>query len=96
VTCQISRNGDLIHKVYLQATLPAQTASGAAWAPYAGLRLLKEVEIEIGGQRIKHVGAQKHLTVANECKATENIIGGAHSRFYDCRIAMGMPQMLVS
>jgi Major capsid protein N-terminus len=54
VTCQISRNGDLIHKVYLQAVLPDQGA-GATFVPYVGLRLLKEVEIEIGGQRIdKH------------------------------------------
>ena len=53
VTCQISRNGDLIHRMYLQATLPIQSAG--AYAAFAGLRLLKTVEIEIGGQRIdKH------------------------------------------
>lgn len=50
VTCQISRNGDLIHRIYLQAVLPSQSAG--AYAGYAGLRLLKSVEIEIGGQRI--------------------------------------------
>src|SRR6056300_1715673 len=49
VTCQISRNGDLIHRMYLQATI-----TGATWADnaYAGLRLVKNVELEIGGQRI--------------------------------------------
>jgi len=53
VTCQISRNGDLIHRIYLQATLPIQSAG--LYAGFAGLRLLKSVEIEIGGQRIdKH------------------------------------------
>jgi hypothetical protein len=49
VTCQISRNGDLIHRMYLQTSI-----TGATWADnaYAGLRLVKNVELEIGGQRI--------------------------------------------
>ena len=52
VTCQISRNGDLIHKVYLVATLPNVSTS---YVDFVGLRLIKAVEIEIGGQRIdKH------------------------------------------
>jgi len=51
VTCQISRNGDLIHRMYLQTTLPA-VSGGKQWVPYVGLALIKEVEIEIGGQRI--------------------------------------------
>lgn len=51
VTAQISRNGDLIHRMYLQVTLP----QFANYVNYAGLRLIKAVEIEIGGQRIdKH------------------------------------------
>ena len=54
VTCQISRNGDLIHRMYLQTQLPA-LVSGQEWVDYVGLRLLRDVEIEIGGQRIdKH------------------------------------------
>ena len=54
VTCQISRNGDLIHRMYLQTQVPA-LSGGADWVDYVGLRLLKDVEIEIGGQRIdKH------------------------------------------
>lgn len=53
VTCQISRNGDLIHRMYLQTQLPALAAG--QWVDYVGLRLLRDVEIEIGGQRIdKH------------------------------------------
>ena len=47
VTCQISRNGDLIHRMYLQATV----TDGAANAN-AGLKMIKSVELEIGGQRI--------------------------------------------
>ena len=52
VVCQISRNGDLIWKIYLQIDLPDQTG---AYVAYPGLRLLKDVEVEIGGQSIdKH------------------------------------------
>jgi len=52
VTCQISRNGDLIHRIYLQVTLPS---GGTNYCKYFGLRLINYVEVEIGGQRIdKH------------------------------------------
>ena len=49
VTCQISRNGDLIHRMYLQVVLEK-----ASWlkGSYVGLSLIKSVELEIGGQRI--------------------------------------------
>lgn len=54
VTAQISRNGDLIHRIYVQIQTPALTGS-SIWCDYIGLRLLQDVEIEIGGQRIdKH------------------------------------------
>ena len=56
VTCTISRNGDLIHRIYLQAELPS---AGTDWA---GHKLIKSVEIEIGGQRIdKHYGDWLHI-----------------------------------
>ena len=51
VTCQISRNGDLIHRMYLQVTLPAQ-GSSKEWCDYVGLALINNIELEIGGQRI--------------------------------------------
>jgi hypothetical protein len=63
VNCQISRNGDLINRVYLQVTLPkislpsanAADGTGARYVNYIGLRLIKSVLIEIGGQQIdKH------------------------------------------
>ena len=60
VNCQISRNGDLINRVYLQVLLPALTgitdpALGIRYVNYVGLRLIKSVVIEIGGQQIdKH------------------------------------------
>ena len=64
VTCQISRNGDLINRMYLVTTLPQLdpvadlTNSGivqARWVKSVGLRLIQNVLIEIGGQQIdKH------------------------------------------
>lgn len=95
VTCQISRNGDLIHKIYLQATLPAQTSGTPAYVPYAGLRLLKEVEIEIGGQRIKLVGAEKYQAISSLCKEMENPFSGAQHPSLGQGYLTGMPQMLV-
>jgi hypothetical protein len=54
VYCQISRNGDLIHRTYLQVKVPA-APSANNYVNYLGLRLLKTVSIEIGGQQIdKH------------------------------------------
>jgi hypothetical protein len=52
VTCQISRNGDLIHRMYLAIV---NYYSEEKVCPYFGLRLINYVEIEIGGQKIdKH------------------------------------------
>jgi hypothetical protein len=53
VNCQISRNGDLINRVYLQVELPKITGiptltTGARYVNYVGLRLIKSVLIEIG------------------------------------------------
>jgi hypothetical protein len=69
VTCTISRNGDLIHRIYLQATLPqvalqASDGSGAQfrWLNYVGHNLIDSVELEIGGQRIdKHYSDWLHV-----------------------------------
>jgi hypothetical protein len=69
VTCTISRNGDLIHRVYLQATLPQVEledldGSGAEfrWLNWVGHNLIKNIEVEIGGQRIdKHYGDWLHI-----------------------------------
>jgi hypothetical protein len=56
VSCQISRNGDLIHRTYLEVGIPKLTAPETySYVNYLGLRLLKTVSIEIGGQQIdKH------------------------------------------
>jgi hypothetical protein len=56
VTCTISRNGDLIHTIFLQVTLPSvqstENSSYFRWVNYVGHALIKSVEVEIGGQRI--------------------------------------------
>jgi hypothetical protein len=55
VNCQISRNGDLINRMYLQVDVPVRTSGTDTYVNYLGLRLLKSVVIEIGGQQIdKH------------------------------------------
>ena len=60
VTCQISRNGDLVHKMYVEVELEKLVVSPGdilndnvnRYVNYIGHRLLKSVEVEIGGQRI--------------------------------------------
>ena len=49
VTCQISRNGDLIHRMYLSVDMSENEVN---LCPYFGLRLIDYVELEIGGQKI--------------------------------------------
>jgi len=61
VTCQVTRNGDLINRIYFAGTVTNNVTSSTAdnnslaLVPYFGLKLLKTIELEIGGQRIdKH------------------------------------------
>lgn len=72
VTCNISRNGDLINRVYLRVNLPdvivketsAPTSGsvGFRWLNWLGHILIKTVEVEIGGQRIdKHYSEWLHI-----------------------------------
>src|SRR3989344_3887703 len=63
VEATISRNGDLVNGIYLQATLPniveSSTISGSElrWVDDVGHHLIEEVDVEIGGQRIdRHYG----------------------------------------
>ena len=67
----LSRAGDLIHKMYLEITLPEiQLSNGLnstyavafRWLNWIGHILLKEVKISIGGQEIdKHSGEWLHI-----------------------------------
>lgn len=55
----VSRNGDLIHRVYLQVDLPvmSQNTGWVQWARNIGHVLIQEVSVSIGGQQIdKHYG----------------------------------------
>jgi hypothetical protein len=69
VQCTISRNGDLVYRMYLQATLPRvelleTDGSGAQfrWLNWVGHNLIKNLEVEIGGQKIdKHYGDWLHI-----------------------------------
>ncbi len=55
IICQISRNGDLINRVYLQVDVPKLATDANKYVNYLGLKLIKNVEITIGGQSIdKH------------------------------------------
>lgn len=85
VTATVSRNGDLIHRTYLRVEVPtvsvpaassSSTYKGFRWLNWLGHILIKNVEIEIGGQRIdKHYGDQtsqgleKHLAPMVQCTA---------------------------
>jgi hypothetical protein len=61
-TCTISRNGDLINHIYLQVQFPALSIGSVysggtvptyvAWTNSLGHALIKEMSIEVGGQKI--------------------------------------------
>ena len=65
VTCTVSRNGDLMHRVYLQVTVPQVSVAATKtfrWLNHLGHVLIKYAEVEIGGQRIdKHYGDWLHI-----------------------------------
>ena len=52
VTATISRNGDLIQQMYLEVVTPVQIGGGRTWTYGIGNALIKQAEIEIGGQLI--------------------------------------------
>ncbi|NBP03064.1 MAG: hypothetical protein EBU90_23710 [Proteobacteria bacterium] len=84
VSCTVSRNGDLIHKTYLQVKLPAldpASSGSGAWVENVGHMLIQEVYIEIGGQQIdKHYGdwlnVWNELTQTAEKEAGYNVMIG--------------------
>ena len=54
-TFQLTRNGDLIHRVYFYGQIKNNADTSVALVPNFGQKLLKTIELEIGGQRIdKH------------------------------------------
>ena len=65
VSCTISRNGDLMYRVYLQVTLPShklKADESFRWLNWIGHVLIDNVEVEIGGQRMdKQYGQWLHI-----------------------------------
>jgi hypothetical protein len=96
VTAVINRNADLMYKTYVQVVLPqidlsntsvvggSVASKGFRWLSYIGHRLIKQVEIEIGGQRIdRQYGDWMQIwtqlsTEAGTVKALDAIIGNTH------------------
>ena len=88
VTAVINRNADLMYKTYLQVTLPQVTLdsgnSGFRWLNYIGHRLINQVEVEIGGQRIDRqygdwMQIWTQLSVSQSIMpAFESIVGNTH------------------
>jgi len=90
VTAVINRNADLMYKTYIQVVLPqvdlsAESAgAGFRWLSYIGHRLIKQVELEIGGQRIdRQYGDWMQIwtqlsTDAGNVKVLDSIIGHTH------------------
>ena len=53
VVCKVSRNGDLMSSCYVETTLPAIALSESDnYVGRVGFRLLKQVELRVGGQMI--------------------------------------------
>jgi hypothetical protein len=98
VTAVINRNADLMYKTYVQVVLPSidlragtsgtfgngNATSGFRWLSYIGHRLIKQVEVEIGGQRIdRQYGDWMQIwtqlsTDAGTVSALDSIIGNTH------------------
>jgi hypothetical protein len=97
VTAVINRNADLMYKTYIQVVLPEvklgstygtapfnAAGSGFRWLSYIGHRLIKQVELEIGGQRIdRQYGDWMQIwtqlsTDAGNVKVLDSIVGNTH------------------
>ena len=93
VTAVINRNADLMYKSYVQVVLPqvtcassgnATTPAAFRWVNYIGHRLIKQVEVEIGGQRIdRQYGDWMQIwtqlsTEAGSVAALDSLIGNTH------------------
>jgi len=65
VTATISRNGDLLYRMYITIKLPSVPANGTdqfRWLNWLGHIIVQYAEIEIGGQKIdKHYGHWLHI-----------------------------------
>ena len=104
----VNRNADLVWKTYVEVTLPNTSAVGAAltgWTAGAqrrlGYLLLKQIEIEIGGQIIdRHYGEWLYLweTLTADFDTSlklDNMVGGQYSGVDSSAVAcQGRPEVL--
>ena len=79
VTATVSRNGDLVGKMYLQASV----TTGAAQCCNLGTAIIRDVAVEIGGQEIdKHTGqwmeAWTELTVPKLLERNPTIVAATN------------------
>ena len=111
VTSTISRNGDLIHKTYLQVTLPdvhvephatVNHKNGFSWLNWLGHIMIKTVELEIGGQRVdKHYSAWLHIwneltQTAGHAAGYANMVGNSEDLTALTEVAQGTDAKIVS
>ena len=98
VSFQITRNGDLIHRVYFYGVITAPSSAtsndAVALVPNFGHKLLKTIELEIGGQRIdKHYS--EWLYIWNELSLPigkrngYNVMVGANARNIATKLVQG-------
>jgi len=96
VTAVINRNADLMFRTYVQVVLPQiDLATGGGtqlgtgidsfrWVSYIGHRLINQVELEIGGQRIdRQYGDWMQIwtqlaTNAGQIPALDSLVGNTH------------------
>ena len=92
VTAIINRNADLMYRTYIQLVLPAvqldasnnPTMTRFRWLNYIGHRVVKTVELEIGGQRIdRQYGDWMQIWTQltqdmGTVKALDEMIGNTH------------------
>ena len=92
VTAIINRNADLMFRTYIQVVLPAVQLDGSnnsavnrfRWLNYVGHRLIKTVELEIGGQRIdRQYGDWMQIWTqltqdVGTIKALDEMVGNTH------------------
>jgi len=84
--CVIGRNGDLISKIYLRATIQAKgsaVTSSFAWVENIGYHILDYIELQIGGQKIdKHFSQWLNIWHqlsgdANHAKGLSEMLGNS-------------------
>jgi len=85
VTATISRNGDLIQQMYLEVVTPAMGGTGTTFTYGFGNALIKQAEIEIGGQLIdRQYGDWMNIwteltTTAGKRAGYDNMVGNKSS-----------------